>query len=239
MAETGFCARVVQIAFVLINIFFVLLGVGLIAGGSYLVASGSSLAVFAGSIAIGLSVVIILVGIVVFFVAAIGILGGIFRHKLLLGIYLVALVLIIVAEVGVAVAGIIKRGELEGVISVNVGTVLDNYANHNKTDLSAINFVQWTFKCCGWNNSNDYVVRDAPIPMSCDCTNNVTGTCEPLNSNRTIWSIGCKSGVSSAFRTYLAVIIALAILVALIEIMAVLLSLCLCCSGKKDNYETV
>ena len=49
-------------------------------------ASGSSLAVFAGSIAIGLSVVIILVGIVVFFVAAIGILGGIFRHKLLLGI---------------------------------------------------------------------------------------------------------------------------------------------------------
>ncbi len=72
---------------------------------------------------------------------------------------------------------------------------------------------------------------------------------------------GCKSGVSSAFRTYLAVIIALAIMVALIEVrmfydthgtvltpsslsfslqlIAVLLAIGLCCSGKKDSYETV
>ena len=50
-------------------------------------ATNNVLQVFGGPLnAIGLSAIIILVGIVVFFVAAIGILGGCFRHKLLLGI---------------------------------------------------------------------------------------------------------------------------------------------------------
>ena len=64
-----------------------LLGVGLITGGSYLVATNNVLQVFGGPLnAIGLSAIIIIVGIVVFFVAAIGILGGCFQHKILLGI---------------------------------------------------------------------------------------------------------------------------------------------------------
>ncbi|XP_064402559.1 leukocyte surface antigen CD53-like [Halichondria panicea] len=241
MAEGKGCsARVVQIGFVLINIFFVLLGVGLITGGSYLVATNNVLQVFGGPLnAIGLSAIIIIVGIVVFFVAAIGILGGCFQHKLLLGIYLVVLVLVIVTELGLAIGAIVKRGSLGAAVDENIAKILDNYSTDN-TDRNAINFVQRIFECCGWNNASDYVVRDIPIPISCDCTDsNTIDTCEPFGTNHTIWSSGCKSGVSSAFRTYLAVIIALAIMVALIELIAVLLAIGLCCSGKKDSYETV
>ncbi len=37
----------------------------------------------------------------------------------------------------------------------------------------------------------DYVVREAKIPDSCDCTNNSTGNCnsDVAAINRTIWSI--------------------------------------------------
>ncbi|XP_064402558.1 CD63 antigen-like [Halichondria panicea] len=242
MAEgKGCCARAVQIGFVLINIFFVLLGVGLITGGSYLVATNNVLQVFGGPLnAIGLSAIIIIVGIVVFFVAAIGILGGCFQHKLLLGIYLVVLVLVIVTELGLAIGAIVKSGSLGAAVDENIAKILDNYSTDN-TDRNAINFVQRTFECCGWNNASDYVVRDISIPISCDCTDsNTIDICEPFGTNHTIWSIGCKNGVSKAFRTYLGVVIALAIMIALIEIIAVLLAIGLCCTSRKGkDYQVV
>ncbi len=153
-----------------------LLGVGLIAGGSYLVATNNALQVFGGPLgAVGLSAIIIIVGIVVFLLAAVGILGGCFQHKLILGIVSHTVCVCVELSHPPPVscgdgpshhcrAGCChcwhcqERGAgksslspvcasyvlpLQAAIADNtVTTILDNYAENNKTDITAINFIQ-------------------------------------------------------------------------------------------------
>lgn len=241
-AKLGTCAQATRVLLILLNIIFLLLGIGLIAGGSVLVATGRSFQVFSGILSpVGVSAIIIVAGIFTFIVSALGILGAIFKSRVLLGIYLIVVALVIILEVVAAAIGIVKRGELGATMDNYVARLIEGYGKNNTGDREAIDFIQDNFKCCGWNNSQDYTNRSLSIPESCDCTLISPDPKKCTSESPSIWVNGCRSEVVSALHVYIGVIIAIGILFALIELLAVFCACGLCCCihrGLDENNYT-
>ncbi|KAI8494309.1 cell surface receptor signaling pathway [Branchiostoma belcheri] len=162
------CIKYLLFAF---NLIFWLAGAGLVGVGIYvMVAYGvsnvfqllnlSELLVRGGGIAL------IVVGVITMIVGFLGCCGAIKENRCMLGAFFTLLLILLIAEIGVAIYAFVQRGQFFSLIGSAVDTVSTvNYNNADQAVQRLVDFTQTYLKCCGMNDTDNY----NPKPDSCDC----------------------------------------------------------------------
>ncbi|KAF5901352.1 CD82 antigen-like, partial [Clarias magur] len=190
------------------------------------------------------SYIVIGVGAFTMLMGFLGCLGAIYEIRCLLGLYFTLLLLLLIAQVAVTVLIFFQREQLRKTTSDIVIKLVENYQGHNKTAEKAWDYIQTTMHCCGWESSNDWnnntAVRNSSM-FPCSCYNgsiprNESGFCR---SDQPLYSTGCVYVVESWLFTNYGVILGICLGVAVIELLAMILSMGLCKSVQQEEYTKV
>ncbi|XP_028821835.1 LOW QUALITY PROTEIN: CD82 antigen-like [Denticeps clupeoides] len=165
------------------------------------------------------SYVLIGVGSLTLLMGFLGCLGAIYEIRCLLALYFSCLLLVLLAQVATAVL---------------------------------IYFQRDVVQCCGWTGSVDWIQNPVVVNSSlmlypCSCRNtshrrqNATdsGFCEAKSPDWPIYEQGCMLSVESWLFTNYGVILGVCLGVAVIELLAMILSMGLCKSVHQEEYTKV
>lgn len=140
-------------------------------------------------------------------------------------------------------------------MSTIVNTVLVNYTGYNKTSEQAWDYLQRTMKCCGWtgpSNWTENLVINSQKNNSvnlypCSCRNeSINGTeikesglCETFSPAWPVFTTGCMSSMEDWLLRKSGVILGVCVGIAVIELLGMILSMCLCKSVQQEDYTKV
>ncbi|XP_043980647.1 CD82 molecule b [Gambusia affinis] len=181
-----------------------------------------------------------------------GCIGAIYEIRCLLGLYFTCLLLILIAQVTAAVLIYIQRDPLKHEMSVIIRGLIVNYTGQNKTTEHAWDFVQRTMKCCGWtgpgNWSENTLIKNSTQNLySCSCRNDTIpgtdvkefGLCEHLSAQPPVFQMGCINSVEKWLLDNCGIILGICVGVAVVELLGMILSMCLCKSVVQEDYTKV
>lgn len=181
-----------------------------------------------------------------------GCLGAIYEIRCLLGLYFTCLLLILLAQVAVAILIYFQRDLLRTEAGKIVSQVVDNYPGQNKTAEQAWDYLQRTMQCCGWNGRMDWdenqIIKNNTVALyPCSCHNYSfqgsivpdSGFCQASSSDWPIYQTGCLEHVGSWLFTNYGIILGICLGVAVIELLGMILSMGLCKSVHQEDYTKV
>ncbi|XP_076125375.1 CD82 molecule b [Alosa pseudoharengus] len=177
-----------------------------------------------------------------------GCVGAIYEIRCLLGLYFTCLLLILIAQVTAAVLIYFQRDLLKEEMAGIVNKIMINYTGENRTADVAWDYLQKTIKCCGWtgpgNWSENVQIRNSSVILyPCSCGNGSglpqTGLCESSSPFLPVYSKGCMSSVEDWLLNNCGVILGICIGVAVVELLGMILSMCLCKSVHQEDYTKV
>lgn len=183
-----------------------------------------------------------------------GCIGAIYEIRCLLGLYFTCLLLILIAQVTAAVLIYFQRDLLRQEMSTIVNKILVNYTGHNKTSEHAWDYLQRTMKCCGWtgfsNWTENVLIKNQNNSQNlypCSCRNESisgtdmkeTGLCLHSSSDWPVFTTGCVSSVEDWLMRNCGVILGVCVGIAVIELLGMILSMCLCKSVQQEDYTKV
>ncbi|CAL8352784.1 unnamed protein product [Merluccius merluccius] len=249
------CTRVTKYFLFIFNLIFFLFGAVIMGFGLWLlldnqsfiaVLQDSSLALKAASyILIGVGAFSMLMGFV-------GCLGAIYEIRCLLGLYFTCLLLILLAQVAAGALIFFQKDVLNKEMSKIVTKVLDNYGGKNSTTEQAWDFIQRTMECCGWTghadwNGNMVIVNSSQLLFPCSCQNGSlatgnssdSGFCEAQTPEWPVYDTGCSANVEGWLVTNVGVVLGICLGVAVIELLGMILSICLCKNVRTEYYTKV
>uniref|UniRef100_A0A3P8VAE1 Tetraspanin n=1 Tax=Cynoglossus semilaevis TaxID=244447 RepID=A0A3P8VAE1_CYNSE len=196
--------------------------------------------------------ILISVGAFSMLLGFLGCLGAIYEVRCLLGLYFTCLLLILLAEI--ATVGLIyfQKDVINKEMSKMVTKVLDNYPGNNSATEQAWDFIQRNMECCGWSSPQDWsgnmiIVNSSQLLFPCSCQNasltsgNVSdsGFCEASSSDWPVYDVGCAATVESWLLTNVGVVLGICLGVALVELLGMILSICLCKNIRNVDYTKV
>uniref|UniRef100_A0A6M2E530 Tetraspanin n=1 Tax=Amblyomma tuberculatum TaxID=48802 RepID=A0A6M2E530_9ACAR len=209
------------------NAIFVLCGIALIAvGGVVLSALNPQKPFYEGYL--GAPVAIVVLGVFVFVLAFLGCCGAIRENYHMIMAFSVLLTIILICELGAAIAAYAYRSKIEHAIRDAATKSIKNY--HNNTETQRLwDDVQSSLHCCGANSTGDYY--PAPLPASCcpgkpnDCT---TDKAYPRN---------CIDVLLDKFNEKIVYVGVTGIIICFIEVVGIVFGCCLAKAIRK--YEVV
>ncbi|VDM00950.1 unnamed protein product [Schistocephalus solidus] len=191
---------------------FQLIGLTIVGLGIYLLVSGyvsepdGRLSILAFP-CIGLTIL----GIIPVFLAICGCWGALRFNRCCLGLYFTFLLFVFAAEIATGIAGVVYKQNVRDGIMQYLKVAVDAYQPSDVQKLTALDLIQVTFQCCGYESSNDYLKKLQSVPQSC-CA---YGDCIAIGANLSSDLPGCKHrAIDIESRTLIicAVIIALALI---------------------------
>ncbi|XP_062403063.1 CD82 molecule b [Sardina pilchardus] len=182
-----------------------------------------------------------------------GCVGAIYEIRCLLGLYFTCLLLILIAQVTAAVLIYFQRDLLKREMGGIVNNIMINYTGENKTSDVAWDYLQRTIKCCGWTGPANWTenirIKNSSVPLyPCSCNNATlnsgdlpqSGLCESHPSTDwPVYSKGCMTNVEGWLLDNCGVILGICIGVAVIELLGMILSVCLCKAVHQEDYSKV
>ncbi|XP_052008833.1 CD82 antigen-like [Xyrauchen texanus] len=181
-----------------------------------------------------------------------GCISAIYEIRCLLGLYFTCLLLILIAQVTAAVLIYFQKDLVKDEMSTVVNKILVNYTGHNKTSEQAWDYLQRTMECCGWNGPSNWtenmlIKNSSQILYPCSCGNeSISGTdnkerglCPSLTSEWPVFTTGCISSVEDWILRNCGVILGVCVGIAVIELLGMILSMCLCKSVQQEDYAKV
>ncbi|CAL8261220.1 unnamed protein product [Merluccius merluccius] len=185
-----------------------------------------------------------------------GCIGAIYEVRCLLGLYFTCLLLILIAQVTAGVLVYFQRDLLKSEMSSIINNMLVNYTGQNRTTEHTWDYVQRTMKCCGWtgpgNWTENLVIKSvkknsSQTLYSCSCRNDSlpgisiegTGLCQSLSADVPVYTTGCMHNVEAWLRENCGVILGICVGVAVVELLGMILSMCLCKSVVQEDYTKV
>ncbi|XP_056272516.1 CD82 molecule b isoform X1 [Pseudoliparis swirei] len=181
-----------------------------------------------------------------------GCIGAIYEIRCLLGLYFTCLLLILIAQVTAGVLIYFQRDRLKYEMSNIMKDMIINYTGQNRTTEHTWDYIQKTMKCCGWtgpgNWSENMLIRNSSQNLySCSCRNESlpgtdirdVGLCEQLSAQAPIYETGCATSVEKWLLDNFGVIMGICGSVAVIELLGMILSMCLCKSVVQEDYTKV
>jgi len=148
-------------------------------------------------------------GALLLIIGCIGCVGTLRERRWCLGVYFGAVLLLFIVEVGLVVLAFMNQGNLEKLAKESM---------HSYNDVTAVkeawDAVQQKHQCCGYENAFDWVLAFGEGIQHCPT---------PESDLQLNWS-GCKD----AFDLYFFILQIAAIVIAGIEMLAMVFSICLC-----------
>ncbi|XP_047548780.1 CD82 antigen [Lutra lutra] len=261
------CIKVTKYFLFLFNLLFFILGAVILGFGVWILADKSSfisvLQTSSSSLKVG-ACVFIGVGAVTMFMGFLGCIGAIKEVRCLLGLYFAFLLLILIVQVAAGALFYFNMGKLKQEMGNIVTNLIQNYKDSHEDRLQeAWDYVQAQVKCCGWVSfynwtENAELMNRTNITYPCSCEarreeedNFVVrkGFCETFDSNRTesrnspeYWPVyheGCMKKVQAWLQENVGIILGICVGVAVIELLGMLLSICLCRHVRSEDYSKV
>ncbi|XP_072222579.1 CD63 antigen [Leuresthes tenuis] len=223
------------------NLIFWLCGLALIVVGIMVQVSLHSTFMIHDASASGAPIVLIGVGVLIFFIAFFGCCGAWKENYCMVTTFAVLLSLIILAEIGAAIAGYVFRNKLSTIVQDSLTDMIGSYKNGTKEFKASVDKVQEDWKCCGVNSSADW--RDFSsdgntVPDSC-CIN-VTKSCGKgamLDANK-VYQKGCHDTIETFLKKNIQWVIVAALVIAFLQIMGIVFA-CLLMRGIRSGYEVM
>jgi len=229
------CESLVKYFMVLCNILFAIAGIALIGFGAYAQIAAKDYLNFLGDNYVNTPIFIIILGGVIFAIAFFGCCGAWQENKCLIYTYSVLLVIILIAQVAAGVTAFVLKGDLKTEITKNMNNGLTNYNSSGYEGVTLTwDLVQKELKCCGVENYNDWKnvtqFSAGAVPDSCCIGGQVEGCGKaPVDATK-IYSQGCFTLFSEEFISNLTIVGAVALGIAVGELLAIAFS---CCLGKR------
>ncbi|CAH1786586.1 unnamed protein product [Owenia fusiformis] len=230
-----------------------LLGIGAWARvdqGKFDILLGSEFSVYAAYILIG-------VGIFLFIVGFTGCCGAIRESKCLLGLYFTLVFFTLSVEVAACAFAYIFRHTAQDIIKKKIDSAMVikyGYPEYRLVTV-AIDHLQTKMKCCGISNYTDWIGSayytdpamslkrgNTTVPHSC-CKKGVTAECNqgyPVIDDVSLINVeGCYTTFVNWIKNNLLLLGGVALGVALVQILAMIFSCCLCrrTKDKEDSYD--
>merc|ERR1719259_1050461 len=141
-------------------------------------------------------------GIFVMIIGFFGCFGALRESPCLLNSYAAIVLVLLIAQIAVAIYGIVQKDEIAAAISGNMITVFNKFGS-TEEETATLNGVQHSLRCCGVNNYTDWysgvlTPEGAPsgdVPLGCcsdnttDCNQNIKGL--PADQVTHIYTEGC------------------------------------------------
>ncbi|XP_022082759.1 CD151 antigen-like [Acanthaster planci] len=190
--------------------------------------------------------VLIIVGGIVIIIAALGCFGAQQEQKCCLLIYFTLLLLLCLGELLVGIYTYIYRDrvnmELERCLN---STLVANYGMPDQEDYSkGVDNLQRKFYCCGASGYADYqqslwkVKGKAGNLSSPDsCCKTESSYCAVRDHPSNIYHLGCVDGLTNYFSGHLAIIGAVCMAIAGVQIFGLVFSMCLYCHLRYEEQE--
>ncbi|XP_077309600.1 CD82 antigen isoform X2 [Lithobates pipiens] len=251
MASDG-CMKVTKYFLFLFNLLFFILGAVILGFGIWILVDKTSfisvLQSSSNSINVG-SYILIAIGGVTMIMGFLGCVGAVNEVRCLLALYFIFLLLILIAQVTVGVFIYFQRDQLKNEMSTIINDLIENYnqgGNENGNENAEItwDYIQYSLKCCGWKSYQNWTanpqVRNQTDLFPCSCVMNSNSTHGFCNSDTSsIYQNGCESQVESWLKDNLGIILGVCVGVAVIELMGLILSMCLCRKIQNEDYTKV
>ncbi|KAL4622821.1 CD82 antigen-like isoform X1 [Arapaima gigas] len=237
----------------LFNLLFFLFGILLLGFGLWVLLDSKSFVTILQESSASLKVgcyVLIVVGSLSMLMGFLGCLGAIYEVCCLLVLYFIFLLLILIAQVTIAVLIYFQQDRLKNEMSNIVNKIIVDYTGEDKSTENLWDYIQSTSRCCGWAGPGNWTenerVRNGShtvYPCSClDYPSNATdrknsGFCE--SPGWPVYTTGCAYSIEKWVTDNLGVILGICIGVAVIELLGMILSLCLCKNIVKEDYTKV
>jgi len=221
------------------NFLFWLSGLALIIIGSIIKAKYGDYLSYGedGSKFASVSVFIIIVGVIIFVIGFLGCCGSIRENYCMITTFAILLGIIFILEIVAGALGFAYRKKVEDHISQSLDEAVQKYFNADQPGAKELlDWAQQEFKCCGRVNSTEY---SNPGGNSTYCANGGVASCHSGDScSGTLYTKGCEASFVDFVRHNLAVIGAVAIGVAFIQLLGIIFACCLM-KSIKDGYEVV
>eukprot|EP00112_Aurelia_sp_Birch-Aquarium-sp1_P007472 Seg1815.3 transcript_id=Seg1815.3/GoldUCD/mRNA.D3Y31 product=Tetraspanin-33 protein_id=Seg1815.3/GoldUCD/D3Y31 len=183
---------------------------------------------------------LIAVGFLIFLLGFCGCVGALRENIVLLKFFSICLSIIFFMQLAAGVIGFVFRNKIKTVVSKKLSKTIINYRDN--ADLQAlIDYTQETFQCCGLQGYDDWEMNiyfncSSPgseacgVPYSCCITDKLNTMCgygirlktmAPAVRRTKIYTRGCIDGVTSWFKSHLVIVGAVAIGVALLQILGI------------------
>ncbi|XP_056096097.1 CD63 antigen [Rhinichthys klamathensis goyatoka] len=231
-------AKCVKYLLFFFNFIFWLCGLALIVLGTLVHVSFLNTAIikeYSGS-----PLVLIIVGVIIFFIAFFGCCGAWKESQCMITVFAVLLSLIVIIEIGTAIAGYVLGGKLPATLEKGFKVMITEY-NKTKEDRDAVDAIQKQFKCCGGNSSQDWVnftSSHTTVPDSC-CIN-VTKDCGigAIHDAKKIYTDGCNLILEKLLKENILWFAVGALVVAFVQITGIVLA-CILMQAIRSGYEVM
>lgn len=177
-----------------------------------------------------IGLILIIIGTLIFLLGLIGCCGSVRESRVLLGLYVFLIILVMGGELIVSMYTVFLSNEWDTRLpnTLKRRLLTYNYSTPKQFELD-LDVVHRQFSCCGiagpsdFYNNPDYKTFDKHLPQSC-CNRLLNGICLEIDSYR----VGCYRTVNNYVHNYLQVIVAIGIVMAVIELIALILAVCVC-----------
>jgi len=192
------CSSVVKFFMFFINVVFAIVGLILIGVGAYTQLQAKDYADFLSDNYVKTPIFIIIVGCVIFMIAFFGCCGAATESKCMIYTYSVLISLLLIAQIGAAIAAYALRGDIKTEIEDKMTKGMKNYGDDGfESTTNLWNVVQDDLNCCGVNGVADWADNGKETPDSCCKDENESKGCaeNPDNLN----TKGCLTEFESKF----------------------------------------
>jgi len=237
MVEKGSATCIKYLMFVF-NFLFWLSGLALIIVGSYIKANYGDYLSYGdeGSKFTSVSVFVIIVGVIVFVIGFLGCCGAVRENYCMVTTFAILLGIIFILEIVAGALGFAYRKKVEQQVDDSLEDALHKYGNKDQPGAKdLLDWAQKEFECCGLNGAADYG-NNTHVKK---CAKGGVATCySSQNCNGTLYTSGCKDSFTKFVKHNLAVVGAVAIGIAFIQLLGIIFA---CCLMKfiKGDYEVV
>ncbi|XP_037580033.1 CD63 antigen [Dermacentor silvarum] len=208
------------------NAIFVLCGIALIAVGAVVLTALSPQKPFYEGY-LGAPVAIVVLGVFVFVLAFLGCCGAIRENYHMIMAFSVLLTIILICELGAAIAAYAYRSKIENAIRTEANKSIKQYRNN--TDVQHLwDDIQSSLHCCGANSTADY---EDKLPQSC-CPDKPED-CNPSKA----YKRNCCDVLLEKFNEKIVYVGVTGIIICFIEVVGIVFGCCLAKAIRK--YEVV
>nr|XP_020666714.1 tetraspanin-3-like [Pogona vitticeps] len=190
------------------------------------------------------ALIIICVAVVMFIIGLVGCCATIRESKVGLGVFLVIILAIFIAEVAAFVLGFIYREKVKTDLHEPMLQAFQAY--DGKTDDSHIvDYLQQELQCCGVQNYTDWIgsrwfnstSKNNSVPLSCckqDLRQNCTGL---LSEPKFLNTQGCEGKVESALQSVLSYAMVVILAFAIVKFFGMFSVCVLACKRNDNGYQ--